>query len=122
MTTELKQAAQQSTLCLQAVCRYISDVLAGDASSSEKRIARTIMHLLPLEQAAPIQQAEAKTDEPVAVRNPFAARCYTMSESHLSGHRLLVGFEKLEDAQAAHEWIARYGRCDYIHLGVEGIK
>lgn len=69
-----------------------------------------------------IQQAEAKTDKPAAVRNPFAARCYTMSESHLSGHRLLVGFEKLEDAQAAHEWIVRYGRCDYLHLGVEGIK
>jgi hypothetical protein len=118
MTTELKQAAQQSTLCLQAVCRYISDVLAGDASSSEKHIARTIMHLLPLEQAVPIQQAEAQqpaTPEPVVSRNPFASRCYTMSESHLSGHRLIVGFEKLEDAQAAHEWIARQGRGDFTH-------
>lgn len=115
MTTELKQAAQQSTLCLQAVCRYISDVLAGDASSSEKHIARTIMHLLPLEQAVPIQQAEAKTDKPAAVRNPFASRCYTMSESHLSGHRLIVGFEKLGDAQDAHEWVARQGRGDFTH-------
>lgn len=115
MTTELKQAAQQSTLCLQAVCRYISDVLAGDASSSEKHIARTIMHLLPLEQAVPIQQADAKTDKPAAVRNPFAARCYTMSESHLSGHRLIVGFEKLGDAQDAHEWVARQGRGDFTH-------
>ena len=115
MTTELKQEAQQSKLCLQAVCRYISDVLAGDASSSEKHIARTIMHLLPLEQAVPIQQADAKTDKPAAVRNPFAARCYTMSESHLSGHRLIVGFEKLVDAQDAHEWVTRQGRGDFTH-------
>lgn len=56
-----------------------------------------------------IQQAES---EPVAVRNPFASRCYTMSESHLSGHRLIVGFEKLEDAQSAHEWVARCGRSN----------
>lgn len=78
-----------------------------------------------LEKATTIQQAEAQQPakgEPVVSRNPFASRCYTMSESHLSGHRLLVGFEKLEDAQAAHEWIARYGRCDYLNLGVEGIK
>ena len=56
-----------------------------------------------------IQQAES---EPVAVRNPFASRCYTMSESHLSGHRLIVGFEKLEDVQSAHEWVARCGRSN----------
>lgn len=60
-----------------------------------------------------IQQAEAKTDKPAAVRNPFASRCYTMSESHLSGHRLIVGFEKLGDAQDAHEWVARQGRGDF---------
>ena len=55
-------APQQATPALQAVCRYISDVLAGDASSGEKHIARTIMHLLPLEQAVSGQQA---TPEPV---------------------------------------------------------
>ena len=62
-----------------------------------------------------IQQAEAKTHKSAAVRNPFAARCYTMSESHLSGHRLIVGFEKLGDAQDAHEWVARQGRGDFTH-------
>lgn len=74
---------------------------------------------------ADVERLEAQqpaTSEPVVSRNPFASRCYTMSESHLSGHRLIVGFEKLGDAQDAHEWIARYGRCDYLHLGVEGIK
>ena len=53
--------------------------------------------------------------EPVVSRNPFASRCYTMSESHLSGHRLIVGFEKLGDAQDAHEWVARQGRGDFTH-------
>lgn len=44
--------AQPAASSLQPVCRYISEVLAGDAASGEKNIARTIMHLLPLEQAA----------------------------------------------------------------------
>lgn len=66
-------------------------------------------------QPAQATQVEAKTDKPAAVRNPFAARCYTMSESHLSGHRLIVGFEKLGDAQDAHEWVARQGRGDFTH-------
>lgn len=64
---------------------------------------------LSAEKVAAIQQAES---EPAAVRNPFASRCYTMSGSHLSGHRLIVGVEKLEDAQAAHEWVARCGRSN----------
>ena len=59
----------------------------------------------------PSQAAQAES-EPVVSRNPFASRCYTMSESHLSGHRLIVGFEKLGDAQDAHEWVARQGRGD----------
>lgn len=63
----------------------------------------------------PALKAGAKTDKPAAVRNPFAARCYTMSESHLSGHRLIVGFEKLGDAQDAHEWVARQARGDFTH-------
>ena len=58
---------------------------------------------------------QAATPEPVAARNPFASRCYTMSETYLSGHRLIVGFEKGEDAQAAHEWVARSGRDPHGH-------
>lgn len=71
-----------------------------------------------LEKATAIQQAEAQqptTGEPVVSRNPFASRCYTMSESHLSGHRLIVGFEKLGDVQDAHEWVARQARGDFTH-------
>ena len=45
-----------------------------------------------------------------AITNPFAKRCYTMSESHLSGYRLIVGFERLEDAQEAHIFVANAGR------------
>ena len=61
-------------------------------------------------------QARAQVQgEPVVSRNPFASRCYTMSESHLSGYRLIVGFEKLEDAQDAHEWVARQVRGDFTH-------
>ena len=65
------------------------------------------------DEAVPDQQPA--TGEPEVSRNPFASRCYTMSESHLSGHRLIVGFEKLVDAQDAHEWVARQGRGDFTH-------
>lgn len=68
---------------------------------------------IPALRAALSQQPA--TPEPVASRNPFASRCYTMSESHLSGHRLIVGFEKLGDAQDAHEWVARQARGDFTH-------
>ncbi len=44
---------------MQPACRYISEVLASDATPSEKHIARTIMHLLPLDAAlaAPVAPA-----------------------------------------------------------------
>jgi hypothetical protein len=39
--------------------------------------------------------------------NPLAKAGYTMSEPHLSGWRVSMGFATLNDAQAAHEHIAR---------------
>lgn len=39
--------------------------------------------------------------------NPLAARAYTMSERHLSGWRIIVGFDSLDKAQAAHEHIVK---------------
>lgn len=39
--------------------------------------------------------------------NPLARRCYLMSEAHLSGYRLIVGFESLDDLQDAQEFLAR---------------
>jgi hypothetical protein len=53
---------------LQPICRYISDVLASDATPSEKHIARTIMHLLPLDAAI----ATAPVAQPVAFINASA--------------------------------------------------
>ena len=43
----------------------------------------------------------------LSAQNPLLKRCYTMSESHLSGYRVVIGFERLEDAQDAHEYIAK---------------
>jgi hypothetical protein len=37
-------------------------------------------------------------------------RAYVLSEPHLSGYRVVLGFEKLIDAQNAHDAIARAGR------------
>lgn len=47
----------------QPICRYISDVLASDAAPGEKHIARTIMHLLPLDVLQPAQIPEEATSE-----------------------------------------------------------
>ena len=43
----------------------------------------------------------------LSAQNPLLKRCYTMSEPHLSGYRVVIGFERLEDAQDAHEYIAK---------------
>jgi hypothetical protein len=42
-----------------------------------------------------------------APSNPFNARCYVMSERHLSGYRLIVGFDSLSAADAAHDWVSK---------------
>ncbi len=52
------------------------------------------------------EQKQRTETAKAADEHPLAKRCYLMSESHLSGHRLVVGFETLEDAQAAHSFVA----------------
>ena len=75
-----------------------------------KRGARAILALRP--QPVPMT--------PEQQPNPFSKRCYTMSESHLSGYRLIVGFEHLEDAQDAHTFVANTGRRHGITAKAEG--
>ena len=40
----------------------------------------------------------------------LATRRYTMSETHLSGARVIIGFDTVEEASAAHAWIANTTR------------
>lgn len=51
-------------------------------------------------------RANQKTVEP----NPLAQRCYLMSVSHLGRHRLIIGFETLEDVKGAYEYVARLSK------------
>ena len=39
---------------------------------------------------------------------PLERRCYLMSEPHLSGCRLIIGFESLEDCSKAHDFLIRH--------------
>jgi hypothetical protein len=39
--------------------------------------------------------------------HPLSRRCYLTSEAHMSGYRLIIGFENLEDLDAAHYFLAR---------------
>jgi len=58
------------------------------------------------------------TTTPQAAQNPLLKRCYTMSEPHLSGYRVVIGFERLEDAQDAHEYIAKLQAAqEPVHAG-----
>lgn len=43
---------------------------------------------------------------PPPPESPFVRSCYVMSERHLSGYRLIVGFETLDGVQDAHKHIA----------------
>lgn len=45
-----------------------------------------------------------------ATPNPLAARCYTISEPHLSGYRLVIGFETRDAVDAAQEYVSRLPR------------
>ena len=39
--------------------------------------------------------------------NALKKRCYTISESHLSGYRLILGFNTLDDVHGAHQQIVK---------------
>ena len=95
-----------STEAMKRIKSLLQDTKMIDSHTISAVVAECDMAILAQQPATP---------EPVVSRNPFASRCYTMSESHLSGHRLIVGFEKLGDAQDAHEWVARQGRGDFTH-------
>lgn len=47
--------------------------------------------------------------------NPLAARGYSMSEPHLSGYRLILGFNSLEEVSAAQQYVANLPRS-HSHL------
>ena len=42
-----------------------------------------------------------------ALHAALARKSYVMSEPHLSGHRVIIGFETLEDAQNALQAVAK---------------
>ena len=37
--------------------------------------------------------------------NPLGKRCYVISEKHLSGQRLIIGFYSAADCDAAHDFV-----------------
>ena len=39
---------------------------------------------------------------------PLERRCYLMGETHLSGCRLIIGFESLDDCNNAHDFLIRH--------------
>jgi hypothetical protein len=47
--------------------------------------------------------------------NPLEAHCYVLSEPHLDGYRLVIGFETLEEVQAAHEYLATLNKTQCQH-------
>lgn len=59
-------------------------------------------------QGEPRVRVNLKTGEMTELpSNPLMRRAYTMSEPHLSGYRVIMGFATRKDAQDAHEFIAK---------------
>jgi hypothetical protein len=56
------------------------------------------------------------------LRRALAARCYSMSESHLSGYRIIIGFNTLPDMQAAANAIATASNWHQSANGTETIR
>ena len=52
-------------------------------------------------------EAATEHDEMERRLNALKKRCYIFSESHLSGYRLIIGFNTLDDVQGAHQQIIR---------------
>ena len=52
-------------------------------------------------------EAAADHDEMERRLNALKKRCYIFSESHLSGYRLIIGFNTLDDVQGAHQQIVK---------------
>lgn len=50
----------------------------------------------------------------------LAKRCYIMSEPNLSGARVIIGFNSLQDAQQAHQEIAELGSVEKVTLDPAG--
>lgn len=72
----------------RAIGTWFQDEYCGQSHMGEPSLPAT-------QQATPAQEV-----------HPLASRCYAMSEPHLSGYRLVLGFETLEAVDAAHTWVA----------------
>lgn len=55
--------------------------------------------------AAANERAASNNDRKIT---PLERRCYLMSETHLSGCRLIIGFESLEDCNKAHDFLIHH--------------
>ena len=52
-----------------------------------------------------VQRAASNNDKETS---PLEQRCYLMGESHLSGHRLVIGFKSMDDCHDAHDFLLRH--------------
>lgn len=114
--------AQEVIGCFDAAeCEGLSQVLSETSDDRLKDLVeRRLMYALHAAQQATLELIctcpsgdgslrwpcpihPPATPEPAP--HPIAARCYTMSEPHLSGYRLILGFETLEAVDAAHTWV-----------------
>ena len=97
MTTELTKAAQQA-LKPHQIAQLVNKL---------RDIAREFHAHDCLRELISREINSALTQRPTAQEvHPLASRCYAMSEPHLSGYRLVLGFETLEAVDAAHTWVA----------------
>jgi len=93
-------------------CARVCDGIAH-AARPEDYDAQECGEAIRLRAASPPAdaQAEARDADTRRLVNALTRRCYTMSEPHLSGSRVVIGFERIEDAGEAHVAIAAVKRA-----------
>ena len=68
-----------------------------------------------VEAADALTALQARVGELEAVEAALVKIAYVMSEPHLSGHRVVIGFDDGDDAYAAHKAVAEAAKAAVAH-------
>ena len=99
--------------------RFVADIPAcveWVRRSKQDAHRRTVDAALATREAkAALTALQARVGELEAVEAALVKIAYVMSEPHLSGHRVVIGFDDGDDAYAAHKAVAEAAKAAVAH-------